>query len=159
MTPLLALALLAADAPPCPAELFRIERSKNANVVLYEAKPGPDGELDEAQPVTASWLLLADKGQREPLSFFERAMAYGFDVQRAERGFALKLKALAQRTIIVRRHGACAAALSTIDGKEGVLRRIFVQADDSGLVPHVQYVEVFGVDAVTGAALYEKLVP
>lgn len=159
MTPILALALLAADAPPCPAELFRIERSKNANVVLYEAKAGPGGELDRAEPVTASWLLLADRGQREPLSFFERAMAYGFDVQPVAGGFALKLKALAQRQIVVRRRGACAAALSTIGGKDGVLQRIFVQADDSGLVPHVQFVEVFGVDAVTGAALYEKLVP
>lgn len=157
MTSLLALALLAAG--PCPTELFRIERSKNANVVLYEAKAGPGGELNAAEPVTASWLLLADKGQREPLSFFERTMAYGFDVRPVEGGFALRLKAVTGKAIIVRPRGACPAALSTIGGKEGVLRRIYVKADDSGLVPHVQYVEVFGVDATTGAALYEKLVP
>lgn len=159
MTSLLVLALLSVDAPACPVELFRIERSKNANVVLYEAKAGPAGELDGAEPVTASWLLLAEHGQREPLSFFERKMAYGFDVRAGPDGFALRIKALANRSIVVRRVGACPAALATIGGREGVLRRIYVQADDSGLVPRVQYVEVFGVDAATGEALYEKLAP
>jgi hypothetical protein len=156
---LLVLAVLAADPPGCSSELFRIERSKNANVVLYEAQTTSAGELSADEPFTASWLLLADRGQREALSFFERRMAYGFEVKPVKDGLEVSLKALAQRRISVRRQGACHAALATIGGSEAVLRRIYVKTDEGPLVPDVLSVELFGVDAATGEARYEKIVP
>lgn len=159
MSLLLVLAVLAADPPGCPAELFRIERSKNANVVLYEAKTTASGELAADEPLTASWLLLADAGQREALSFFERRVAYGFDVKAVKDGLEVSLKALAQRLVFVRRQGPCFAALSTIGGHSAILRRIFVKTDEGPLVPDVLSVELFGVDAATGEARYEKIVP
>lgn len=154
--------LLSADPQgACPSELFRIERSKNANVVLYEARRGRGAALDPDEPVTASWLLLATHGGREPLSLFERAFAYGFEVQPAPSGpgFALTLKAFKARPIRVTNGGACPKALTQIDGREAVLSRIFIKADDRQLVPAVLSVEVFGLDAQTGEALYEKLSP
>lgn len=157
---LLSLALvsvLAAD--PCAPELFRIERSKNANVVLYEAKLTPAGALDGENPVTASWLMLAAKGERESLTFLEKRMAYGFEVSAVpEGGFALRLKALQQRTIRIAQRDGCAAATSTIGGHDAVLKRIYVKADDRALIPSVQYVEIFGIDTLTGDAVYEKIV-
>lgn len=159
--PALVLALaLTADPAPCAAELFRIERSKNANVVLYEAKRGKDAPLDPHEPVTASWLLLATSGAREPLGFFERAFAYGFGVRAAGAGgFALTLTAFKDREVRVAPHGSCARATTTIAGRDAVLARLFVQADDSGPVPKVQWVDLHGTDAETGEALSERLVP
>jgi hypothetical protein len=156
---LLALLIVAADPPACPVELFRIERSKNANVVLYETKTTPTGELSTDEPLTASWLLLANGGKREALSFFERRMAYGFDVKPAREGFEVSLKALAQRQLLLRRNGPCFAAVSTIAGHAAILQRIFVKTDEGPLVPDVLSVELFGVDAATGEARYEKIVP
>ena len=45
--------------------LFIIERSKNANVVHYDARLTPEGKFDPDQPVVAYWILLAEKGQRD----------------------------------------------------------------------------------------------
>lgn len=140
--------LLAAE-PSCRVELFRIERSKNANVVLYER-----GEGDE--PVRASWLLLAGNGAREPLSLFERAFAYGFDVRRAGEVVELTLKAFKQRVIKLVSRSGCLAAVSVIDGKLAVLERIFVKATD-GLAPAVEFIELYGLDAETGEARSERL--
>ncbi|MEW5741734.1 MAG: DUF4833 domain-containing protein [Myxococcota bacterium] len=159
MTLSLVLAVLAADPPACPAELFRIERSKNANVVLYETKQAGKGELDAKEPVTATWLMLADKGQREPLTFLERRLAYGFDVAASKEGIEVLLKALATRRILVRKSGACHAAVATIDGRDAVLRRIYVRSDESALMPEVLSIELFGADERTGEARYEKLLP
>ncbi len=154
------LAVDPAPQPNCAAELFRIERSKNANVVLYEAKPGHPGTLDADEPITASWLMLAAKGERQSLNFIERSLAYGFEVKPAPSGgFAMVLKALRQRVIHIATRAGCTAAMSTIDGREGVLQRVFVKADDRAVIPPVQYVELFGIDAATGAPLHEKLVP
>jgi hypothetical protein len=59
--------------------LFVIQRSKNANEVHYEVQTGANGELAE-EPVIAYWVLKAEGGGREDLGFFERKMAYGFEV-------------------------------------------------------------------------------
>lgn len=162
----LALALLsllsAEPAATCPSELFRIERSKNANVVLYESKVRGDGALDADEPVRASWLMLAEQGQREKLTLMERKFAYGFDVRANGEGpgVLLHLKALKKRVVhVVLSEKGCPVALATIGAEAGVLQRIFVKTREGGLVPKVEYVELFGVQVGTGSALYERLLP
>ncbi|MFZ5445276.1 MAG: DUF4833 domain-containing protein [Myxococcota bacterium] len=144
------LHVLAAE-PSCPTELFRIERSTNANVVLYERSS------DERAPVVANWLLLARNGGREPLTLFERAFAYGFELERRGSSFELKLKAFRERVIQLVDRAGCLVATSVIDGRAAVLRRIFVKAS-GGLAPKVESVDLFGVDAETGEERSERLV-
>lgn len=55
--------------------LFVIERSLNANVVLYEAGLRPDGTLDPERPVHVTWRLDAEDGRREGLNLIERMRA------------------------------------------------------------------------------------
>jgi hypothetical protein len=62
-------AVLALPAAPATAQiktspLFIVERSKNANVVHYDARLTADGKLDPKEPVTAYWVLLAEDGRR-----------------------------------------------------------------------------------------------
>lgn len=153
------LLVLSADRGSCPSELFRIERSKNANIVLYEAKAGRSTALDRDEPVTASWLLLATTGKRESLNFFERLFAYGFETRLAPTGesCSLTLKALKGRIIRVTNRGKCLAAFGVIDGVEAVLQRIFVTAEEHGPAPAVKFIELFGLDAATGEPRYEKV--
>jgi len=149
--------LLSAD---CGSELFRIERSKNANVVVYEAKAGTQTALDEDDPVSASWILLASTGKRAPLAFFERLFAYGFEVRldRKSESAILTLKALPGRTMKVLRQGACLVAMGSIAGAESVIKRVFVTTDERGPAPKVMSIEVFGVDPVSGEPRAEKIV-
>ena len=159
LTSLLVASVLHADPGACPRELFRIERSKNANVVLYETNPGKDAALNPDEPVVASWLLLATTGKRESLSFFERLFAYGFESRLAPSGdsCSLTLKALKGRTIRVANRADCLSAFAVIGGADAVLQKIFVQADERGPAPSVQYIELFGIDVATGEARYEKV--
>ena len=159
VTSLVLAAVLSADPGACPRELFRIERSKNANVVLFEANPGKEAALNPDEPVVASWQLLATTGQRESLSFFERLFAYGFETRLAPSGdsCSLTLKALKDRTIRVTNRGDCLSAFAVIGGAEALLQKIFVQADERGPAPSVQYIELFGLDLATGEARYEKV--
>ena len=142
-------------APACPPELFRIARSTNANVVVYEARLGAPGSLDPREPVHASWIMLAGDGHREELTFLERGLAYGFE---ASEGSALELKLRAQpeRPIAVRFLGGCPAAFTTIAGRRAILRRIFVQVG-GGPFPEVQSVELLGSDASDGTEVRESV--
>ncbi|HQR30300.1 MAG TPA: DUF4833 domain-containing protein, partial [Anaeromyxobacteraceae bacterium] len=66
-------------ATPCAAELFRVTRSTNANVVAYEVRRTPDGARDEGEPVQPIWIMDAEDGHREELTGLERALAYGIE--------------------------------------------------------------------------------
>lgn len=148
-----------ADRPPCPGELFRIARNKNANEIVYQARQAEPGTLDPEEPVEAYWLMLAEDGHREGMNFIESMMAYGFSAEPAGEGegFLVTLKAKKDRPLRVTVRDGCPVALARIGRAEGVLRRIFVHATGAALVPRVDYVELFGVDPATGRELYEKI--
>lgn len=166
----MALALVLAAVPgvaaPVPDQqpadrnrLFVIARSVNANVVVYDAVRRKDGRLDSADPVKAYWLMKAERGQREPLSLFERLEAYGSDVATgAHGGVTMTLKAVKDRPITVRANGARAVALTRIAGREAVLRRVFVQTE-KGHPLEVKYVELFGEALHSHRPVRERITP
>ena len=58
--------------------LFRIERSKNANIIQYDAQVRPDGKLDKKNPVVGYWIRLAEQGQEQELTWLQNKFAFGF---------------------------------------------------------------------------------
>jgi len=151
-------AVLGADGrSACAAELFRLERSTNANVVLYEVNAAPAGALDPAEPLRPVWLMLAEDGRREELTGLERSFAYGVELRRATADVAVvALKAEPRRAVSIRSHHGCFVAMVAIDGREALLRTIFVEVG-GGLFPAVRSVELVGSDPETGEELRETL--
>src|SRR5262249_12487838 len=147
-----------ARAASCPEHLFAVERSKNANVVAYDAKRNASGELDPAGPVEEYWILNADKGQRQELSRTESERAYGVDVVPGPepKTFVLTFKAQKKRQFTVRMWDGCPSVLTKINGQDAVLSRIYVKSKEGGVMPRVEYVEFYGRDASTGAPVTEK---
>jgi hypothetical protein len=159
------LALGIVQEPPspatlCPAHLFTIERSKNANVVVYDARLGDSGELDPKNPVVVYWLLKAQDGRREELNRVERQRAYGFDVDPGEDPgtFAFRLKAGKKRPFIVAMRDGCPVALGTIGGRPAILERIFVK-EKPGMTLKVESVDIFGRDGADGRPVTETIIP
>ena len=155
------LAVPASAAEPCPAHLFVIERSKNANIVVYDANLASTGDFTASEPVKAYWLMNANKGEREELNIVERQRAYGFDVVPgdAPATYVLTFKAGRKRQFTICKHNGCPTAFVAIGGKNGILRRLFVRSKEGFGRPTIEYVEFFGEDAANGGPLYEKFVP
>ncbi len=152
-------AMLLAAGPACPVELFRVIRSKNANVVVYELQLGAVGELDPAEPVRASWLMLAEDGRREALNGLERMLAYGLEVRSTTDGLRIALVADRSHEIAIREHAGCLRAVRLIAGRPALLRAIFVDAVEAFPLPSVRRIEISGIDLETGAAVREAIVP
>ena len=148
----------APGATPCPEHLFVVARSKNANVVIYDAQVTPSGVLDPERPVTVYWRMDADRGQREELNRIERQRAYGFDVfvGKEPGTFVMKFKAGKRRSFLVRVRGGCPEAIVTLHGHPATVTRVFVQSKEGGVTPTVEFVEIFGRDVATGADVREK---
>jgi hypothetical protein len=140
-------------------ELFTLSRSKNANVVKYAVRTDAQGGLDAASPVEAYWLMLAENGRREELTWTERKLAYGFSISRQSRqGFALHLSACSKREVYVLAAGGSFRAELGIAGQRAFLQRIFVSTEEGLLLPHVRYIELSGITA-SAQRVTERIIP
>ncbi|MBK8207605.1 MAG: DUF4833 domain-containing protein [Planctomycetes bacterium] len=141
--------------------LFIIQRSKNANEVHYEVQVGADGTLAD-EPVVAYWVLKAEGGGREDLGYFERKMAYGFEVLSPDGNGdrEMKLVAWEDRTIRLTKPKDSDKwrAVTKIDGEEAYLTRLYIETDESGLAPSVLYIDLFGETVDGGDPVKEHVV-
>ncbi len=162
---LLAVLLLASLAPIAEAAstqtLFIIQRSLNKNEVHYDARLDAEGRLDPAQPVEVYWLMLAEDGRREDLSWIEREEAYGFTVEAnpGEPSFRMTLKAEKNRPITVYMDDRTARAEIAIDGQPSHLEQIYIDSIEEVFRPKVLFVELIGTVPQSGEKRTEKIVP
>jgi len=140
--------------------LFRIERSKNANVVQYDAVLRSDGALDRENPIDAYWLRLAKDGSRKELSWLQHR-AYGFSHQWSEDGKTLELEMAAPigRKIEIVRDGDAWRARTVIDGRPSWIEQIYVQSKKILIGRSVEHVDFAGIDVETGEQRTERFVP
>jgi hypothetical protein len=149
----------AAVAADDPARLFCIERNKNANVVCYDVHLRKDRKLDRSNPIHAYWIMRAEDGRREELSWLERKFAYGFTIlgDPSDTGFRFRLDALPDRAIAVRRADLTFRAETMVARRRSRLVGVFVQAKEGGVTPKVRYIDLRGIDLETGRRQVERV--
>lgn len=141
--------------------LFIIERSKNANVVHYDARPTSDGKLDPKEPVIAYWVMRAEDGRREELSWMEKEKGCDFDIKPdpSVNGYNMTLMAAPQQKITVKKAGDTIRAEMVIGGRQAVLEKIYINASDGLTGTKVHYVMLYGKDLKTEGKCSQKIVP
>ncbi len=140
--------------------LFSIARSKNGNIVQYDARTTQDGNLAGEAPVFAYWVL--ENGERNELSTIQRIYAYGIeDQKRLEKNRCeIVLSALTDRKITVKKTARGYRAFVLINGREGILERVYVESREGLMgLPRVQYVDLFGRDGQSRLPVTERIFP
>jgi len=141
--------------------LFTIQRSKNTNVVQYDAQLTPIGRLDPNEPVIAYWIMLAEDGRKQQLMWIEKEMAYGFKAKFENDGDSVIMAMVAdiRRTVKVYETGGRYRAETLIDGRPAFVEKIYIKSIEGDALPRVEYVELSGLDIETGNDRYEKVIP
>ena len=148
----------------CADHLFQIGKSDNKNVLFYDAKI-TNGKLDAKAPVVIYWIMYAEKGQRENLAMLEKSH---FDITKKEVEPGVKYiinvkdDMLKKRNITVTlKDNGCAEAVSAINGKEAVLKSLFIDIKSKtfGVVTGVNHIEFVGQSVSDGSQVSEKLIP
>jgi len=158
---LVASPLLDAAAPTSQVDVFVIERNKNKNLVQYSVRLDAACRPAGDEPLSCFWRMLEESPDAtEDVGLFERT-AYGIgDQECGADGVRVQLKAVPARAVTIRvapQGGRCRAeAFTRIDGAEARLSRVYVFADETKLVPTVEYVDLFG-HAPDGRAVTERL--
>jgi hypothetical protein len=147
--------------PNEPNQLFYIERSVNANTVVYAARFDKHGQIDSRKPVDVYWRWYNVDGHRKPLNFIEDMLAYGVRTLPIDppNAVAVKVVALPERQLVVDEDAkGRPEALIQIGKRTAKLVYVYLQVDNSGLMPNVTALDLFGVDKTTGKILREHIV-
>lgn len=136
-------------------ELFTLSRSKNKNIVKYAVRGVRAHQLE----IEAYWLMLAENGRREDLTWTERQFAYGFSTSDAgDQACMMHLMACPDRALHVTATQSGYVARIAIARRHASLQRIFVCTDEHAIFPSVRYVEIFGITE-SGERVSERLLP
>lgn len=141
--------------------LFKIERSKNANIVQYDVQLTADGKLYPKDPVVVYWIRLAKDGKRKELTFIQRHWGYGFKTEydATKNCVTMNMAAKIGRKIRVYEVDGLYRGEILIDGHPAFIEKIYVTSVEGGIIPKVKCLELYGKDVETGHDRYEKIEP
>jgi phosphatidylglycerophosphate synthase len=155
----------AVDTFPIPPRnansLFYLQRTPNINTIICELNE-KDGRLDKDEPVHVLWIRYTEQKQRQELNFIQRHFAYGLkekdlgnDVYELRFVSFKKLVLYLMKSPVDNRPHVFA----TITGRQAILNRIYVKINPGGTFwsPNVEYLELKGVDTVSGKELIQRI--
>lgn len=149
--------------PDSPIRLFYIQRSSNANAVIYDANFLANRTLNPNNPVHTYWIRYAEKGAKEELTIIQRSLAYGLymdPIKGDPTSFEGYFLAYRKRKFVVKLDPkGQPIALFPINGKLQILKRVYVSVDDSKFITHVNYIDLYGKDLSNTKDVYERFVP
>jgi len=147
--------------PDEPNQLFYVQRSPNANTVIYAAKLDAQGNFDSRNPVEAFWRKFNIDGSKQPLNFMERMMAYGVKLNPRKAGepITFAIASLPQRKLSLGWDGQHRPqATMTIGSRVVKLAYVYLHVVEGGLMPSVPELDIFGTDLANGKAVHEHLI-
>lgn len=152
------------DGYPVPTDknmLFYIQKNFNTNTVVYTANIGKDGKLDPKEPVKVFWRRYQEDGRIRELKFIEKAFGFGMNTKPAkgkDNTYIFSLVSIKELKFVITQNKKGQVRLATmIDGKAAKIKRVFVTAEHTKVIPKIFSVEVFGSDLKTGEFLYQKI--
>lgn len=136
--------------PADAGQVFFLQRSMNANTVVYAAQMTA-GKLNAAAPLTAYWRRYNDAGEVKPLKAFERRLAFGARTRPTAQGYAVRFAGLPQLHAVLRLDAQGQPGLwARYDGRDIRLISGYLELDQSGMIPRITGLRVHGLDPSTG---------
>ena len=145
--------------PKTKKQLFYLQRNVNSNTIAYDLNLQENGVVNTREPLDVYWMRYTGErnGVREELSWAQEMFAFGYSADtKSKEEFEIKLTAYKARKVNVKKINGQWAAIMSINGRECQLSNIYVYADESGIVPDVQHVDLYGKDLATEQAVHER---
>lgn len=138
--------------------LFYIQRNLNRHTIMYDLNLKEDGTIDRRDPLDNYWRQYESTGLRREMSWLEEWLAYGYRAKKkTENLYQIKLRAHKERFITLKKEGTTWKAIIPINGEESYLTNIYAYADESGILPDVIHVDIYGINIKTGKRVKERI--
>ncbi len=145
--------------PNNPKQLFYLQRPANTNTLIYELNID-NGVINKLDPIHVYWINYAGNGKTEELNNMQRKYAYGIKATEvSENVFECYLVAYKKLLLTVEEgDDKQFHAYVTVNEKKMIIKRIWLQVKGGSLFkPRIDYVELKGIDILTGSAIEERI--
>jgi hypothetical protein len=149
--------------PADPNQLFYLQRSTNSNTIVYAANLLKPGQLNPDHPLDVFWRRYTEDGGKRGLNFIERTMAYGATPHVAAghpHEYDASIVSFPQINFRIGvDHDGSPEAIVQMGGRAAKIVSAYVQVDESGFIPALVYMDIYGIEKATGHILHEHLEP
>lgn len=156
------IALHAGEPACCERQfLFKIERTRDADEVYYDANLLADGSLHLENPVSVYWVRHTADGRHEPLTWMQRRYAYGLNIlERATDRVVFQFVSYSKMTFVLRRdrHGVFKVFVANTHKSQVMGIRVFFEPGTL-LLPSIEKVELHTIHAGTGSLMVQAIRP
>lgn len=140
--------------------LFFLQRTPDANTVIYEVNFKKDGTINQHAPIKASWIRYEENGQVKDLTGVEQKFAYGVKCRAMENDvFEIRLAAYQKMPLYLLKSADQKYQIYIRDeGKNLLLKRVFVKVNGGSFwFPKVQYIDLFTINSDNGMELLKRI--
>jgi len=141
--------------------LFFLQRTPDANTVIYELNLKENGVIDNRNPVKGSWIRYAENGACKALSGIEQQFAYGVKCKALGNDeYEIRLAAYQKMPMYLLKSVTDQKYNMYIkdDGKNLLLKRVFVKVNGGSFwFPKVAYIDLFTVHSETGKEILKRI--
>ncbi len=140
-------------------QLFFIQRDPNINTLIYELNL-KNGTIVDDEPIHVFWIRYAEKGQRDELNYIQRNFAYGIKSKLISKdNFEIRFVSYKKKMMFLKKSTDNKFYVFTdINKKQAILKQVFVRVNGGSFwVPNIEYVELKGIDPVTGLEVVERM--
>ena len=144
--------------------LFYVQRTVNANTIVYTLNINENKVLDTEQPIRVRWINYAKDSTYEELNYIQKKYAYGIEVNQIDKEklmFAFNFVSYKKTSIYLFKHKADNKfhAFYKMNNEMIILDRIFIQIEGGSFwFPKVKFIEVSGVN-LKNEKVSEKIIP
>lgn len=151
-----------AQEKPLNYHLFKIDRSKDKNVVLYDINLTETGQLHSKKPIIYYWIKNEKKGNIEALTWIQKKYAYGLNYLAITNEFAtFQFVSYDKLTFTLKKGNDKKYHVFTkFDNKLVKVKYLFVQIDGGTFwIPNVTEVKIYATEVKTGKEIIKTIYP
>lgn len=146
-----------------PRQLFYLQRTPNANTIVYELNLTTNGQLNKEEPLHIFWIRYTEGGIRQELNYIQRHFAYGVKSDLMKDGsYNLTFVAYkkANLRLVYLQQDRKYHVITTLENRPAILSSVYIQIDPGGTFwsPNVRYIELKGKDISTGNDLNQRII-
>ncbi len=143
--------------------LFKIERSRNADEVVYELNMDANSRINGKEPIKVYWLKKTDHHKTESLTRVQQKYSYGIkysdQTNHATNEWHFHLIAYPQKILVLKAMKNNTFKVTTTAGnQEIIVKRIFIRFENNSFwFPSISSVILYGQEILTGRMIAETL--
>ena len=142
--------------------LFKIDRSRDPDLVIYDVNLNDQGMLDQSMPITVYWQKKSKSGQKESLTGIQKKFGYGLKFHTVSEHMAdFQFVSYFNRMFELRKSKVGQYRVFTLsEGKRVEVTSMYIHfGDDSFWFPDVSRVELYGLAEVGRDPVKEIIIP